>query len=396
MAMIARSHPEIGPRARMLFAAIATVGLFMIAELVTLASAVFLQSKYKMYAVPVVQHSERIKSYDDYLRHRDPVLGWPFPAEFGDGFYDSSGARHSPAFRDPAKFPNRVAIFGDSYAAGSEVDDDHAWGNQLALMLGSRVGIFGVPGYGTDQAYLRFLSMPKDSSRIVILTHLSEDISRNLTRNWDLFTHMGHYGLKPRFVRNGNGGLVHVPLPNLTEPEYLRSVGIESPFLSIEHENFQPGGPAGVTRLSFPFSVAFMQNLGSFQMRSLFARRPDYAEFYTKGHPLEGLEITAQILVSFQEEARKKGQWPLVVLLATRQDFNYVRKNGTWTYANLITELDRLQVNYLDFGPLLQKHIGDREVRSFFKPLGHYNEEVSKILADTVYETFRSRGAPVR
>lgn len=396
MAMNAGSESDIGTRKRILFAAIAAAALFIVIELITLASAVFLQSKYKMYAVPVTQRSERIKSYEDYLRHRDPVLGWPFPAEFGESFFDSSGARHSPAFRDPAKYPNRVAIFGDSYAAGSEVDDDHAWGNQLALTLGSRVGIFGVPGYGTDQAYLRFLSMPKDSSRIVILTHLSEDISRNLTRNWDLFTRVGHYGLKPRFVRDGNGGLVHVPLPKLTESEYLRSVGIETPFLPMEHENFQPGGPAGVTRLSFPFSVAFVKNLGSFQMRSLFARRPDYAEFYTKGHPLEGLEITAQILASFQEEARKKGQWPLVVLLATRQDFNYARKTGGWTYANLVAELDRLQVNHLDFGPPLQKHIGDREVRSFFKPLGHYNEEVSKILADTVYETLRARGAPVR
>lgn len=396
MVINAGSESGIGARKRILFAALVAVALFIVAELVTLASAVFLQSKYKMYAVPVVQRSEGIKSYNDYLRHRDPVLGWPFPAEFGKNFYDSSGARHSPVFRDPAKYPNRIAIFGDSYAAGSEVDDEHAWGNQLALKLGSRVGIFGVPGYGTDQAYLRFLSMPKDSSRIVILTHLSEDITRNLTRNWDLITHLGHYGLKPRFVRNGDGKLVLVPLPNLTEIEYLRSVGIESPFLPLQHENFQPGGPTGVTRLSFPFSLAFLKNLGGFQMRSLFARRPDYAEFYTKGHPVEGLEITAQILLSFQEEAKRKGQWPLVILLATRQDFNYARKNGEWTYANLVAELDRLQVDYLDFGPPLQKHIGDREVRSFFKPLGHYNEEVSKILSETVYETLRTRGAPLR
>lgn len=392
MAMNSEPGAEGGPGKRIGFVVFVTLTLFVIGELGALACGMFLQSKYKMYGVPVVQRTEQIKSYDDYLRLRNSQLGWPFSVEFGGSFWDSSGARYSPAFRDPAKYPNSVAIFGDSYAAGSEVDDDHAWANQLALSLGSRVGNFGVPGYGTDQAYLRYLSLGNDPSRVAILTHLSEDIMRNLTRNWDLFTHMGHYGLKPRFALDRHGALKHVPLPQLSEHEYRRSVGIESPLLPMEHENFQPGGPAGVTRLTFPFSVAMLRNLGGYQIRSLFARRPDYAEFYWKGHPLGGLEITAKILESFQDEARKKGQWPLVVLLATRQDLNYVRKTGKWTYASLVEELERAQVNYMDFGPTLLNYIGDRDVLAFFKPLGHYNEEASKLLADTVYEALRARG----
>ena len=35
----------------------------------------FLQAKYKMFVVPVVQRSEWFKGYDDYLQRRDPRLG---------------------------------------------------------------------------------------------------------------------------------------------------------------------------------------------------------------------------------------------------------------------------------------------------------------------------------
>jgi hypothetical protein len=392
----AGTYAETSPGKRFLFAAIATLIVFAVVELGAFACGKFLQSKFKMYATPVVQRSEWFKSYDDYLKRRDPRLGWPFSVEFGGSAYDSLGTRYSPAFPDPAKNPNSVAIFGDSFAVGSEVDDDHAWGNQLALALGSRVGNFGVPGYGTDQAYLRYASLGNDSSRVVILTHLSEGIIRHLTRNWDLITQKGYYAMKPRFVLDRHGALEQVPLPQLSEHEYLRSVAAESPFLPLEHESFQPGGPTGVTRLTFPFSLAVLKNFGAYQMRALLTRRPDHAEFYWRDHPLGGLEITAKILESFQDEARKKGQWPLVVLLPTSQDLAYVRRTGIWSYASLIEELDRAKVNYMDFGPTLLKHIGNRDVREFFKPLRHYNEEVNKLLAETVHEALRARGAVSR
>ncbi len=388
-----RNHLHRRRGKRILFIVFALLILFVVAELLAFACGVFLQSKYKMYSVPVVQHSDAVKSYDDYLKLRNPRLGWPLAGVFGGDFFDASGARYSPAFRDPAQFPNRVAIFGDSYAAGSEVDDAHAWGNVLAASIGARVGIFGVPGYGTDQAYLRFLTLDQDPSQVVILTHLSEDIVRNLTRDWDLITHLGYYGMKPRFVLDRNGALQEVPPPDLTERQYFSSVGIDKPLVPMQYENFQPGGPAGVTALSFPFTVSVLRNLGSYQMRSLLARRPDYAEFYEKGHALQGLEITTKILESFRDEAKKRGKVPLVVLLATRQDFNYFRRTGQWTYAPLVEALNQARVDYIDFGPILLKYIGNREIPEFFKPLGHYNEEASKLLADTVLESMQTRGA---
>jgi hypothetical protein len=391
--MDAQQDAPYGPGKRLLFIGIVVLLVLAFAEAGAFGAGKFLQRMYMMYVAPAPVAGER--TYADYLKVRDPQLGWPFKADFG-GALDPSGARWSPAFRDPAQFPNSVALFGDSFAAGSEVDDDHSWGNQLALSLGKRVGIFGVPGYGTDQAYLRFLSMPDDPSSVVILTHLSGGIPRNITRNWDLFTRERHYALKPRFVLDPRGALQLIPIPTLSESEYLRSVGAESPFLAVEHENFQPGGPAGNTLLTFPYSLAFLRNLGSYSVRSLVARRPDYGGFYEKGHPLAGLEITAAILESFHAEARKRGKWPIVLLLPTIHELKYFRRNGKWTYAPLAERLGEAKVNYIDFGPTLAKRLGDRELQALYKPLGHYNEEASKLLADTVLETLRTRGAALR
>jgi hypothetical protein len=74
-------------------------------------------------------------------------------------------------------------MYGDSFVFGSAVDDEHSWGNQIAKRLSCRVQNFGVPGYGTDQAYLRFLHNDADQAPQVILNILFENVARNVNQN---------------------------------------------------------------------------------------------------------------------------------------------------------------------------------------------------------------------
>lgn len=375
------------------FIAAFAVLLAALVELCSFGAGRVLQSRFKMYSAPVMQPAAAVKTYGEYLALRDQRLGWPSTAADTTGAYDAAGARPSPAFPDPRASADRIAVFGDSYAAGSEVDDTAAWGNQLALRAGARVGNFGVPGYGTDQAYMRYLARTADPAPVVILTHLSEGIVRNLTRNWDLITHASHYAMKPHFVLDDRGGLVEVPLMAVSESEYRRSVGLDAPFLPIPDENFQPGGAAGVTDLAFPYSIAVLRNMAGYQMRSLFARRPDFATFYQRGHALRGLEISTAIVQAFQQTARARGQTPLVVLFATRHDLGHHRKTGKFPYENLVDDLNRLRIDHLDFGPILARHVGDGHIPGFFMPLGHYNAAVNTLLAESVFASLQARGA---
>ena len=84
----------------------------------------------------------------------------------------------------------------------------------------------------------------------------TDDVLRNLTRIRDLQNYESWYALKPRFVLNPQQELELVPIPDLTEEQYLRVTGIRGELLPLENENFQPGGPGGAVNLKFPYTIS--------------------------------------------------------------------------------------------------------------------------------------------
>jgi hypothetical protein len=279
-----------------------------------------------------------------------------------------------------------VSLYGDSFVFGDEVDDEHAWANLLAHKLGVRIANYGVGGYGTDQAFLRFRANTGDTSSVVVLGHLSENILRVLTRDRDLLNYSRYYALKPRFVLDEHGTLRLLPLPELSEDEYLRSVALKSPLLAIEDETFQPGGPAGACSFEFPFTLSLVRSFGDFRLRAALHGRPEYAAFYDPQSPLRGVALTATILETFTREAKERGKRPIVLILPTRGDILWVRKTGSWTYGPLLEELAKRRIDVLDFGPRLNEYIGAHDVFAFFKTRAHYSEATSSVLADFMYQ----------
>jgi lysophospholipase L1-like esterase len=336
---------------------------------------------------PTLSAQHALQSYDEYLSKRDNVLGWPFPTRFGGKVFDSTGSRRIPAFEDPNQHQNCVSLYGDSFTFGTDVDHEHAWGNVLSQQLNCRIANFASGGYGTDQAYLRFQHNHKDKSSIVVLGHTSIDIIRNLTRNRDLCSSNMNYALKPRFILDVQGKLKLIPIPKLSEKAYQKLVGLDSPQLELVHENFLPDGYTGMTKLQLPYIYAVLKNLNDFRLRSKLAQRPSHAEFYTKGHPLRGLEITTQIIKSFFHDAKQQDRSAAVILFATIGDLKFYKKNHLWTYQNLMEALDTHNIPYLNVGEHLLKYLGQRKVGEIFHtPLGgHYNEEGNQVVADFVY-----------
>jgi hypothetical protein len=376
-------RPSLPRRRRWSFAATGVaLGLGLI-ECASYGAGTFLQAKWCMYAPPRPGDDARVHDYGEYLRRRDGVLGWPYAEEFGGARFDASGARPSPAFPDPDAVPSAVALYGDSFTQSANSDED-AWGNVLARLAGRRVANYGVGGYGTDQAYLRFRTQDSDASPFVVLSHLSENILRNLTRNRDLLNYTMYFAYKPRFVLLGDGALELVPLPALTEDEHLRLLGRRTPVLELAHESFRPGGPAGATLLSFPFTWSLLRNLGDFRMRAKLAGRSDWAEFYERGHALRGLETTREICRAFVDEARRRQRTPLCVLLPARQDLERFRATQEWTYRNLADELAATGVEAADFGPELALRAEGRNLDEVFDSTGHFTPMADRLLAEFV------------
>ncbi|GIT20257.1 MAG: hypothetical protein CM1200mP39_30630 [Dehalococcoidia bacterium] len=55
--------------------------------------------------------------------------------------------------------------------------------------VGCSVANYGVPGFGIDQALMRFEDTAYDTAGTVVLSFFSEDIARHVTRNFDVWVY---------------------------------------------------------------------------------------------------------------------------------------------------------------------------------------------------------------
>ena len=108
----------------------------------------------------------------------------------------------------------RLACFGDSFTHGSEVSTEDTWAYQLE-QRDSRLEVlnFGVGGYGTDQALLRFRHAGLRGAQVALIGLMPENIGRNVNRYRPLW-YPATQGCvaKPRFVMTDRG-LESVPSP---------------------------------------------------------------------------------------------------------------------------------------------------------------------------------------
>lgn len=191
------------------------------------------------YVVPVKQMNERIEEYLEVKEWAaviyDANLGWTFKpkAERQGGIFTVNGAgirsRREYA-RIPPEDTLRIAIFGDSFTAGEDVNDEESWGQQLELLLNeadiqAEVLNFGVSGYGMDQAFLRWQHLGASFAPDIVVFGLQPE---NLKRNLNVFRQLldnSRYALpfsKPRFIHEG-GELTLVNFPPIP-PEQLPEV----------------------------------------------------------------------------------------------------------------------------------------------------------------------------
>lgn len=150
-----------------------------------------------------------------YLKYHSE-RGWDcvYPTQFGE----------RPRSIDYSK--SLISAFGDSFTYCSGVKDNETWEEDLSILLQENIFNFGVGGYGTDQAYLKFLSIyPKVRTPIVILGLITENINRivNVYRPfYSLKT--GIKLTKPRFILNQDGlYLLSNPVRSLDELKGLRN-----------------------------------------------------------------------------------------------------------------------------------------------------------------------------
>jgi hypothetical protein len=331
------------------------------------------------------------EGYELYLESRDSDLGWPSPSWVGLGEFDVSGSRVVPAFPDASE-ESCIALFGDSFTWGDEVAAEFAYGNVLSQKLNCRVSNYGVGGYGTDQAVLRYVEKINDSAEVVVLGHFSENIIRNVNQLRDL-TSGTQFGFKPRFVLNSDGEPKRIPLPLLSLDEYLALP--ERVETLLPYEYFVPNTYKGSAWFQFPYTIALGRSMAHYRLRGRLNQTPSYAPFYEKDHPSGALSVTTAVIALFVQEAKSRGQTPIVLLIPDSKDIQKLREGEPLPYDPLIKELKKLDIDPIDHSANMVASLSGRDICTLFVRCGsgsHYNEAGYALLADTLYKALSNRG----
>jgi hypothetical protein len=140
----------------------------------------------------------------------DPLLGWVQTPGITSKSFNTieHGLRRNSSAGDEKAVEGAILAVGDSFAAGSEVDDQYSWPAYLERALGTRVLNAAIGGYGIDQAVLRAEALlPVLKPKVVLVGFLApDDILR---------TGYERYGRpRPYFIKSGDGfKLMNNPVP---------------------------------------------------------------------------------------------------------------------------------------------------------------------------------------
>ena len=340
------------------------------------------KGEYLLYESPKFDEAE----FDTYLKARNPVLGWPSTEQLNSERHDSSGSRPVPAFPKPEG--ECITLYGDSFTYGDGILDGETWGNVLAQQIQCRVGNFGVSGYGTDQALLRFQKNIGDTAPISILTIYPFNILRNVNQYRYLLTSgkKSIFGFKPRFVLEG-GQLSLSPLPT---PSFSDLQSLDSNMLKIlPHEAFLPGNGIGpVPNKRFPYSLVVLNLFLNERVQSWLQRKPSWENFLQQGHPSEALEVTLAVAKAFMAECNQRGKNCFVISLPTPSSYKKLKRNGNSSLEPLLKKLTELGIPHLNFESYLLAQPGENSICKLLINIqgcsGHFNPEGNRVLGEFV------------
>jgi len=248
------------------------------------------------------------------------------------------------------------------------------------------VGNFGVPGYGTDQALLRFEANEADRAPVSILGIYPEDVMRNVSQYFYLLGTRNGLSFKPRFSL-ADGELRLVPKPEPTF-EQLKLLSSDLRRL-LPYETFLPETDLGPQPMRFPYTLVVLKLLfRHHRVRNWLLGVPSWQDFIQKDHPSHAQEVTIRIAKRFMDGCKERGKKCFVVLFPTPSSYKHFIATERVVAQPLMGEFDKMAIPYLDLTPGFAEYVG---VRGFCKMkiqteqcTGHFNAEGNRLVAEVV------------
>jgi len=283
------------------------VGLFI--ELLCAITFHYLQDSYLFYRPENYLIKENRVKYAKKVFDAD--LGW----------HKFCGTSYGERPRSVDFKESLISTFGESFTYGAEVNDHETFQEALARLLQADVYNFGVGGYGTDQALLRFRrDFPKVKTPIAALGLITENINRivNVYRPFYLPV-TGVPLTKPRFfLRQGVLVLWRNPLQEVSEiqrlkdPNYVHSLADNDYWANAKVEPVL-GFPYSAILLNRHFWQEFWYKQINQNVNDVNAR-----PWENLWDNIEARNLMTSIVKAFVFEAAALGAKPVILLFPQR------------------------------------------------------------------------------
>ncbi len=285
----------------------------------------------------------------------DDAIGWPSPKEMTEPPRDRSGAKQNPYFPEPGHAC--ASAYGDSFVWGDDIPLNDGWIEQMSRLMGCRVANYGVSGYGTDQALVRFRRNTGDEAPVVMLGIFPENAMRNVSQYRAFIGSNPHpRWLKGRFMLDGAGRLVWIPRPKIDLAGFIKLH--RDPVRIIPHDYLLPDTRDGPVTARFPYTFSAIHLAMMPRVHTRFTGKPSWADFYERDHPSGAMLLTAAIAEAFAREAQQRGKRVLVMMLPAASSFRAREQFGAFEYAPLVEAMSARKIDVFDAGPALLAALG--------------------------------------
>jgi hypothetical protein len=335
-----------------------------------------------------------VKSDQTYFQY-DQDLGWTVgpSSQFAKGLYisNASGIRTSSSRKKTALQPLpgvlRIAIFGDSFTHGDNVPYEDSWGAILEAQLskmGHSVEVLnlGGPGYGMDQAFLRWEKQGKPlTPDIVIFGFQKSNVKRNMNILRFLYSpDTGVIFSKPRFVLDDDQ-LQLVNVPTLPPEELINTLKNFNSWELSKHEFF-------FQEDDYTDRPLYASRLAAFVITGIttkFSTRRKGYDFFAPNSTSR--KLAWRIIQEFERTVHQEGARFVMVHLPTKKPINTLLKGKSLSYQEL---LDELMSNYdlIDPAPALVQEAEMASIESLFEPeSSHYSARDNRVVGTTIAKT---------
>jgi hypothetical protein len=310
---------------------------------------------------------------------RDADLGWTLKPNGGSGEFTATadGLRGPKNRTTTSTIPAgkiRISVYGDSFTHGDEVEFKDTWADQLEhLHTNMEVLNFGVPAYGTDQAFLRFRrDGRKFDAQFHVLGIWTEDLIRNLSIVRFYLNPQGPLGTsKPRFVLT-SGALTVVNSPVLSRQAFMDTV-LERDVSAVAERDYWYRDQEH----RFPFYYHVRTLRAAISVYNAYHRREIRNRLYFDKQG-EALKVSVAIAEAFKNEVEALGARAYVSIIPMR-DFLDAHGSGEFP---LVEMLKARSIPVLDFGPAFASKAKEVGVEALYLPSGHLTPLGNRLMAE--------------